>query len=120
MMCNLRAFRERWLRRADVEASVQLRRIAPDNFSAKLPGDGEGERGFAGCGRANDNDEGRVRGCGAHRNRICHPRTRRITSTTAARRMLPITCWRVGFTAGSESPEANCKGKSLAIRYTGP
>src|SRR6267142_1934202 len=119
MVWNPGTFSERRLCRADVESTIELRGIACDNFSAKFFRERDSQGGLAGCRGAHNHDEWQYRYSGIHRNRICHPRKRRMPSTTIANRMLPSTCWRESFKADSESPAADCKDRSPAIRYTG-
>jgi len=58
-------FAPRDLRGADVEVAIDLRRIADEDFAVEALGEFDGERGFAGGGGAEDDDEARGRG-GVH------------------------------------------------------
>src|SRR5579859_1291605 len=116
VMRNSCAFADSWFGGTNVEAAIQLRRIAGDNLSAEFLRECNSKRRLSGCGGTDDDDQRRVGICGIHRNRICQPRMIRTISTTAASKMLPSTCWRVGFTAGSGSPAGDCIDKWRAIR----
>src|SRR4030095_11978708 len=94
VMRDLLPLAKGWLGRADVKSAIELRGIAGDNFAAELLRQQNDKRARTRGGGSDDHCERRKR---RHRNRICQARATKITRDNPSRRMLPRTCWRVGF-----------------------
>ena len=97
MMRNAALFGDRDFRRADIEMAIHLRGIADQYFAAKSFRELNSQRGFAGSGGTQYNDEPRQR---AHPENFQY-RSSRPSNTSAARRRTPIICVRLSF---MESP----------------
>src|SRR5262249_21238122 len=83
--------------RARIESAIELRRIAGDDFAAKLLRQPDAQRGFPGSGGTYDRDDGRIGGGVHFGNSSGQARTTSSASTISASGRLPITWCRESF-----------------------